>query len=93
MAAIDAALRKKIVVHLMNNYQLTRAAAAKFVPKKISQWGKLKQLGGGDMIHARDAVYRGGSSPFRDMTFVKVGKVPPFLDMSLTRPLIFLSMV
>lgn len=75
--AIDAILRKKIAAHLKNVYQLTYAAAIKFVPMETSQWGKLKQLGGGDMIHARDAVDQGGRSLFRDMTFVKV-RSPPY---------------
>jgi hypothetical protein len=45
-----------------------------YVPKQLSVWGKMKQTGGGDVIHARDLVSGYQTSPevFRDATFVKV---------------------
>lgn len=76
MASVGEQLRKKVAAHLANTYGLTFAAALEFVPSEIPQWGKLKQLNGGDMIHARDAVYQHGSTRFRDMTYVKV-RLPP----------------
>ncbi|KAJ7686681.1 hypothetical protein B0H17DRAFT_1136769 [Mycena rosella] len=52
--AVDAPLRNKIAAYLTTNYDLSRSQALKYLPTELSLWGKLKMLGGGDLIHAWD---------------------------------------
>ncbi|KAJ7718168.1 hypothetical protein B0H16DRAFT_1797871 [Mycena metata] len=70
---VDEPLRRKIAAYLTTNYVISRSAALTHVPKTLSLWGKLKQLGGGDLIHAWDLVSGYHTSPesFRDATFIK----------------------
>ncbi|KAJ7115669.1 hypothetical protein C8R44DRAFT_578431, partial [Mycena epipterygia] len=71
--AVDMPLRNKIASYLATNYDVTRPNALKFIPTELSFWGKLKRLGGGDLIHARDLVSTYHTSPdaVRDATFIK----------------------
>ncbi|KAJ7266668.1 hypothetical protein C8J57DRAFT_1068624 [Mycena rebaudengoi] len=70
---VNSPLRNKIAAFLVTNYEVTRAEALKCIPDKISVWGKMKRLGGGDLIHAWDLIARYHTSPetARDATFVK----------------------
>ncbi|KAJ7774069.1 hypothetical protein B0H16DRAFT_1713902 [Mycena metata] len=70
---VDEPLRKKIAAYLTTNYTISGPAARQHVPKRLSLWGKMKQLGGGDLIHAWDLVSGYHTSPesFRDATFIK----------------------
>jgi hypothetical protein len=44
--------------------------AGKFLPKDVEQWGKLRRLEGGDIMHAHDVVSKRMDG--RDATFVRV---------------------
>ncbi|KAJ7118905.1 hypothetical protein C8R44DRAFT_624982, partial [Mycena epipterygia] len=71
--AVNEPLRKKIASYLATNYDVTHSQALKFIPTELSLWGKLKRLGGGDLIHARDLVstYHTSQDAVRDATFIK----------------------
>ncbi|KAJ7101602.1 hypothetical protein C8R43DRAFT_1141219 [Mycena crocata] len=71
--AADQPLRNKIAAYLATNYDISRAQALQYLPPELSLWGKLKQLGGGDLIHAWDLVAAYHTSPdsVRDATFIK----------------------
>ncbi|KAJ7656079.1 hypothetical protein DFH06DRAFT_1328909 [Mycena polygramma] len=71
--SVDTALRNKIAAYLATNYDISRNQALPYLPDQLSLWGKLKKLGGGDLIHARDLVAAYHTSPdtVRDATFIK----------------------
>lgn len=47
-----------------------RQAVLRLLPQGIAQWGKLQIDGGGDMIHASNAVH--SADDHRDSTYVRV---------------------
>jgi hypothetical protein len=75
---LDGPLRNKIASYLATNYELSRLKAHNYLPAQLSLWGKLKRLGGSDVIHAWDMVstYHNSPDSVRDATFIKVRTTP-----------------
>lgn len=55
---------------LATRFAVSVAVARKYVPRQVTQWGKVKRLEGGDTMHARDLVRL--SQHERDASFVRV---------------------
>ena len=74
MMAVDVSLRNKIAAYLTTNYEISRSQALQYLPAELALWGKLKKIGGGDLIHAWDLVsaYHNSPDSVRDATFIKV---------------------
>lgn len=72
--AIEVPLRNKIAAYLATNYEISRDQALASLPAELTLWGKMKQLSGGDLIHAWDLVsaYHTSRDSVRDATFIKV---------------------
>ncbi|KAJ6583574.1 hypothetical protein DFH09DRAFT_911641 [Mycena vulgaris] len=71
--SVDGPLQNKIAAYLTTNYEISRAKALGYPPTELSLWGKLKQLSGGDLIHAWDLVsaYHTSRDAVRDATFIQ----------------------
>ncbi|KAJ7270849.1 hypothetical protein C8J57DRAFT_1179829 [Mycena rebaudengoi] len=71
--AIEVPLRNKIAAYLATNYEISRDQALASLPAELTLWGKMKQLSGGDLIHAWDLVsaYHTSRDSVRDATFIK----------------------
>jgi hypothetical protein len=67
---VPAPLANKIAISLATRYGITVAAARKYIPTQLSQWGKVCRLEGGDTMHARDLVRL--SEKDRDASYVRV---------------------
>lgn len=67
---VSADLHTKIAVCLATRFGKTMRIARKHVPHVLMQYGKVRRLGGGDMIHARELVPVREDT--RDASFVRV---------------------
>jgi hypothetical protein len=67
---VSAPLANKVAISLATRYGITVAAARKYVPSQLSQWGKVSRLEGGDTIHTRDLIRL--SDKDRDASYVRV---------------------
>ena len=55
---LDDTIRKVLVNGLATRFHVTPAVARKFLPKDVEQWGKLRRLEGGDIMHAHNIVLK-----------------------------------
>jgi hypothetical protein len=67
---LDDTIRKVLVNGLATRFCVQPKVARKFLPKEVEQWGKLRRLEGGDIMHAHDIVARRMDG--RDASFVRV---------------------
>jgi hypothetical protein len=67
---LDAIIRKVLVNGLATRFSVEPKVARKFLPEAVEQWGKLRRLEGGDIMHANDIVSKRMDG--RDATFVRV---------------------
>jgi len=70
MSSIDGAVRKVLVSGLATQFDVLSQVAKKIIPEVIKQWGKLRRLEGGDIMHMHKIVsqHRDG----QDASFVHV---------------------
>lgn len=63
-------IRKVLVNGLATRFSVQPKVARKFLPEAVEQWGKLRRLEGGDIMHAHNIVPKrvGG----RDASFIRV---------------------
>ena len=67
---LDDAIRKVIVNGLATRFCVQPNVARKFLPEAVEQWGKLRRLEGGDIMHADRIVTKRMDG--RDASFVRV---------------------
>jgi len=53
---LEDAIRKVLTNGLATRFCVSPKVARKFLPELIEQWGKLRHLEGGDIMHAYDIV-------------------------------------
>jgi len=53
---LDDAIRTILTNSLVTRFGVTFNVAGKFIPEVIEQWGKLRRLEGGDIMHTHDIV-------------------------------------
>ena len=70
MGRLDDAIHKVIVNGLVTQFCVQPKVARKFVPEDVEQWGKLRRLEGGDIMHVDDIVPK--CMDGRDASFVRV---------------------
>ena len=63
---------KVLVNGLATRFCVSPNVARKFLPDNIEQWGKLRCLEGGDVMHAHDIVSKRMDG--RDASFIRVRK-------------------
>lgn len=66
-------LRRKIQKYLCTAFGVTGAVANEHIPTSVSQWGRVRNTGGGDLIHARG--YHKLRPDGRDASFVRVRSI------------------
>ncbi|KAI0039304.1 hypothetical protein FA95DRAFT_1585314 [Auriscalpium vulgare] len=64
---VEQGTRKALASALATRYSISVAAAKRYLPNDLEQWGKVQRLEGGDMMHARGLVSDGG----RDASYVR----------------------
>jgi hypothetical protein len=69
---------------LLRSFDVSSDEAAGFVPNKISQWGKIGFLNGGDTICAVELVQQSEQNITRDASSLKVIPLPLTSDILLT---------
>jgi hypothetical protein len=74
---LDKATRKVLTNGLATRFCVSPRVAAKFLPKVVEQWGKLRRLEGGDIMHADNIVSKRMDG--RDASFIRVRELV-FLD-------------
>lgn len=67
---LDDIIRKVLVNGLATWFCVQSKVARKFLPEAVEQWGKLRRLEGGDIMHAHDIVAKRMDG--RDASFVRV---------------------
>jgi hypothetical protein len=67
---LDDIIRKVLVNGLATRFCVQSKVARKFLPEAVEQWGKLRRLEGGDIMHAHDIVAKRMDG--RDASFVRV---------------------
>ena len=67
---LDDAIRTILTNGLVTRFGVTFNVAGKFIPEVVEQWGKLRRLEGGDIMHAHDIVSKRMDG--RDTSFVCV---------------------
>lgn len=77
MGCLDKATRKVLTNGLATRFCVAPRVAAKFLPKVVEQWGKLRRLEGGDIMHAHNIVSKRMDG--RDASFIRVCELG-FLD-------------
>lgn len=70
MSSVNGAVRKVLASGLATRFDVSLRVAKKFIPEVIEQWGKLRRLEGGDIMHAHKIVSRRRDG--RDASFVRV---------------------
>jgi hypothetical protein len=70
---LDDTIRKVLVNGLATRFSVEPKVARKFLPETVEQWGKLRRLEGGDIMHAHDIVRERMDG--RDASFVRVRKL------------------
>ena len=58
VSCLDDTIRKILVSGLATRFSVRSSVARKFLPKDVEQWGKLRRLEGGDIMHAHDIVHK-----------------------------------
>jgi len=58
MSSIDGAICKVLMSGLATQFNVLSQVAKKIIPEVIEQWGKLRHLEGGDIMHAHKIVSR-----------------------------------
>jgi hypothetical protein len=66
---LDDPIRKILVNGLATRFYVQPKVARKFLPEAIEQWGKLRRLEGGDIMHADNIVPKRMDG--RDASFVR----------------------
>jgi hypothetical protein len=56
MATLDNSICKILTNSLVTRFSILSRVAGKFLLEDIEQWGKLRHLEGGDIMHAHDIV-------------------------------------
>jgi hypothetical protein len=74
---LDKATRKVLTNGLATRFCVSPRVAGKFLPEVVEQWGKLRRLEGGDIMHAHDIVSKRMDG--RDASFLRVRELV-FLD-------------
>jgi hypothetical protein len=67
---LDDTIHKVLVNGLATRFSVQPKVAKKFLPEEVEQWGKLRRLEGGDIMHAHDIVLKRLDG--RDASFVRV---------------------
>jgi hypothetical protein len=67
---LDKTTRKVLVNGLATRFCVQSKVAEKLLPEAVEQWGKLRRLEGGDIMHAHDIVPKRMDG--RDASFVRV---------------------
>ena len=67
---LDDAIRTILTNGLVTRFGVTSNVAGKFLLEVVEQWGKLRRLEGGDIMHAHDIV--SNRMDGRDASFVRV---------------------
>lgn len=67
---LDDATRKVLANGLATRFCVSPRVARKYLPEDFEQWGKLRRLEGGDIMHARDVVSKRMDG--RDASFIRV---------------------
>jgi hypothetical protein len=67
---LDRDIRKALASGLATRYDVLLKVAKKYIPEHVEQWGKLRRLEGGDIMHAHDIVSKRMDG--RDATFIRV---------------------
>lgn len=70
MGPLDKMIRKVLVNCLATRFFVKSSVAKTFLPEAVEQWGKLRRLEGGDIMHAHDIVPKRMDG--RDASFVRV---------------------
>ena len=70
VATLDNSIRKILTNGLVTRFSVSSRVAGKFLPEVVEQWGKLRRLEGGDIMHAHDIVSQRKDG--RDASFVRV---------------------
>ena len=79
VGTLDPTIRKVLTNGLVTRFGISLEVAKKFLPKVVEQWGKLRRLEGGDIMHAHDIVSRCADG--RDVSFIRVRELV-FLEMT-----------
>ena len=56
VGCLDDTIRKVLVNGLATWFCVQPKVARKFLPEEVEQWGKLRRLEGGDIMHVHDIV-------------------------------------
>jgi len=56
MSSIDGTVRKVLASGLATQFDVLSQVAKKIIPEVIEQWGKLRHLEGGDIMHMHKIV-------------------------------------
>ena len=70
VGSLDDSIRKILTNGLATRFCVSSRVARKYLPKDIEQWGKLRRLEGGDIMHAHNIVPKRMDG--RDATFIRV---------------------
>jgi hypothetical protein len=73
---LDDTICKVLVNSLATRFSVQPKVARKFLPEAVEQWGKLRRLEGGDIMHAHDIVPKRMES--RDASFIRVSGLLPY---------------
>ena len=73
---LDDTIRKVLVNSLVTRFRVQPKVAKKFLPEAVEQWGKLRRLEGGDIMHAHDIVPKRMDG--RDASFIRVSGLLPY---------------
>jgi hypothetical protein len=85
---LDDTIRKVLVNGLVTRFRVQPKVARKFLPEAVEQWGKLRRLEGGDIMHAHDIVAKRMDG--RDASFVRVCELYCQMFFETNLPLSFL---
>lgn len=70
VGTLDGAIRKILANGLATRFCTSSDVTKKYLPKNVEQWGKLRRLEGGDIMHACDIVPKRRDG--RDASFIRV---------------------
>ena len=67
---LNPSIRKVLTNGLVTQFSVSSNVAKKFLLEVIEQWGKLRRLEGGDIMHAHNIVSKCRDS--RDASFIRM---------------------
>ena len=67
---LDPPIRKVLTNALVTRFGVSLNVAKKFLPEVVEQWGKLRRLEGGDIMHAHNIISK--CTDGRDVSFIRV---------------------